>query len=145
MRGFRVWHTKLNRYLKDEEFYIGSDGAVYSLFEVYDDEIAELGCIESFSREDFDRCYAIREDDTGLKDKNGKEIYEGDILKFRGRFYKVVFDDYGQFCLENKKYHWIENRYSFNSVAVWNGDGILVEIIGNIHENQELLGSKNVD
>ena len=79
---------------------------------------------------------------TGLKDKNGKEIYMGDILKFRGRFYEVVFDDYGQFCLDNKKYHWLENRYSFNSVNIWKGDEILVEIIGNIHENPELLGKE---
>ena len=80
---------------------------------------------------------------TDLKDKNGKMIYEGDIVKFRGRFYEVVFDDYGQFCLDNKKYHWLENRYSFNSVNIWKGDEILVEIIGNIHENPEILEAKN--
>ena len=93
-------------------------------------------------------CYPAGEDEqldveielpTGLKDKNGKEIYMGDILKFRGRFYEVVFNDYGQFCLDNKKYHWLENRYSFNSVNIWKGDEILVEIIGNIHEHPELL------
>ena len=76
---------------------------------------------------------------TGIKDKNGKEICMGDILKFRGRFYEVVFNDYGQFCLDNKKYHWLENRYSFNSVNIWKGDEILVEIVGNIHENGDLL------
>ena len=98
-------------------------------------------------------CYPAGEDEpldveielpTGLKDKNGKEIYMGDILKFRGRFYEVVFDDYGQFCLDNKKYHWLENRYSFNSVNIWKGDEILVEVIGNIHENPELLEANNV-
>ena len=99
-------------------------------------------------------CYPAGEDEqldveielpTGLKDKNGKEIYMGDILKFRGRFYEVVFNDYGQFCLDNKKYHWLENRYSFNSVNIWKGDEILVEIIGNIHEHPELLEANNVD
>ena len=80
---------------------------------------------------------------TGIKDKNGNEICMGDILKFRGRFYEVVFDDYGQFCLDNKKYHWLENRYSFNSVNIWNGDETLVEIVGNIHEQPELLEAKN--
>ena len=69
----------------------------------------------------------------------------GDILKFRGRFYEVVFDNYGQFCLNNRKYHWLENRYSFNSVNIWKGDEILVEIVGNIHENKELLEVKDVD
>ena len=99
-------------------------------------------------------CYPAGEDEqldvkielpTGLKDRNGKEICMGDILKFRGRFYEVVFDDYGQFCLDNKKYHWLENRYSFNSVNIWKGDEILVEIVGNIHEHPELLEAKNVD
>ena len=99
-------------------------------------------------------CYPAGEDEqldvkielpTGIKDKNGKEICMGDILKFRGRFYEVVFDDYGQFCLDNKKYHWLENRYSFNSVNIWKGDEILVEIVGNIHENKELLEIKDVD
>ena len=99
-------------------------------------------------------CYPAGEDEpldieielpTGLKDKNGKEIYCGDILEFRGRAYEVKFDNYGQFCLDNKKYHWLENRYSFNSVNIWKGDEILVEIVGNIHEHPELLEAKDVD
>lgn len=76
---------------------------------------------------------------TCLKDKNGKEIFEGDIVKFRERAYEVKFDKYGQFIIENKNYHWLENLYSFRNVDIWCSDGILVEVIGNIHENPELL------
>lgn len=94
---------------------------------------------EDHDENDIDQCI---EQYTGLKDKNSKEIYEGDILKFRGRAYEVKFDNYGQFYMENKNYHWLENGYSFRSVDIWCAEGILVEIIGNIHENQELLEHK---
>jgi hypothetical protein len=59
---------------------------------------------------------------TGLKDKNGVEIYEGDILK--GGIYKVY----------NVK--WDGEDAGWNIAAY----GVSVfEVIGNIHENPELL------
>lgn len=53
---------------------------------------------------------------TGLKDKNKKEIYEGDIVQFQH------IDDYG----------YMTNIFSMES-------DIVIEIIGNIYENPELL------
>ena len=62
---------------------------------------------------------------TGLKDKHGKRIFEGDILSLRtGRLYVVRFED-GAFILEDS--------------AIPMSFAIKFEIIGNIHDNPELL------
>jgi uncharacterized phage protein (TIGR01671 family) len=73
---------------------------------------------------------------TGLKDKNGKEIYEGDIVSCAGNnsmFGEVVFID-GSFKYinsgESNKDH---NRGEY--ISLYNGD----KVIGNIYENPKLL------
>ena len=86
---------------------------------------------------------------TGLKDKNGKEIYEGDIVI--SDVYVYITDDF-QGYVEKKlvvNYEFID---PYNQIPVLkfmeiynNGDrcfynkGRYVEVIGNIYENKELL------
>lgn len=74
---------------------------------------------------------------TGLKDKNGKEIYEGDICFAESKEYP-----------RNKQVIWNEElaRFEFDYPL---GKSLLstdsIEVIGNIYENPELLNQRKKD
>ena len=76
---------------------------------------------------------------TGLVDKNGKEIFEGDIVNITkgfDNFMDEVFYDEELCSIRLKGY---SNDYC--DFADWIREGFEFEVIGNIYENPELLKS----
>ena len=74
---------------------------------------------------------------TGLKDKNGKEIYELDIIKIPNtEQYSRVYFDKGCFMIENYHEICIKIRGRFETIS---SVPLRQEVIGNIYENPELI------
>lgn len=84
---------------------------------------------------------------TGLTDKNGKKIFEGDIIEIGGYKYVIMYGEFDsnvikKYCefYECKKHH-----KGYGLFARCDDDDCIIEnnramaVIGNIHENPELL------
>ena len=107
---FRAWHKGLNEMLPNVQYYIGSDGWAFGQL-LYSD------CAEVMQF-------------TGLKDKKGREIYEGDIVKLDDVICPITWDDGG--------FQMITDKQHGKSPAL-QGRLKHFEVIGNIYENSELL------
>lgn len=67
----------------------------------------------------------------GLKDKNGKKIFEGDIVKTPANIWRVIFSS-GSFWIADSEGN------CMTLLAMWG----ICEIIGNMYDNPELLEEK---
>lgn len=118
---FRAWDKLTKKYYAVSGLEFDENGELY---EVYLAGIPTTDLNENV-REPSD---VIIEQCTDLKDKNDKEIYEGDIAKcgpYSGK--PIVFED-GRYWLGE------EPDDLFVAIVRWG-----IRVIGNVHENPELL------
>lgn len=132
---FRAWNKKDKVMVDVAAMNFGPSG-LWSLIEDADD--AELQLEDNYELMQY----------TGLKDKNGREIYEGDILKVTsedGESYVATvkwFGDegYPAFDLAGIPATWC---YESNALATIFQEGVeTCEVIGNIFEDKQLLEGK---
>ena len=123
-RGFRLYSKLAKKYI--DYLTIG---------------FSKTGELRSYSTENgsgpaFEDFYIV-EQDTGLKDKNGEEIYEGDIIRYGDQFYEVKFDEMKD---SDCSYYYL--GWSMGDLSLCEHNTMSV-VIGNINENPELLGVEN--
>lgn len=128
---FRAFDSKEKRFIDlfDYDFWIRDDGIVSKISYDYDGD-------GRYDSSESPQLHIILTQYTGLKDKNGKEIYEGDICQME------YFEDNGLGQLNRSTSIGMcvfeKGCYRVDEVPLYLENNVLV--IGNIYENPELIG-----
>ena len=117
---FRVWNDMQKCYSQDDH-YIDEDGQ-----------------LNTSGKYIIEQC-------TGLKDKNGKLIYENDLIKCPSGIYRIAVDDFGLWTAiyDNNPFEGVVEWSDIVKNYAFNQNNVELEVLGNIHENADLLEAKD--
>lgn len=114
------WHIGLLAHIRNA-WYISNKAGVSTAFEVIPETIGQY---------------------TGLTDKNGKKIFEGDIHKCGENLWLVTFGEFYDMDVTDYEYGWYCKKINSKHAEAFGLNGAesgYMNIIGNIHDNPELL------
>jgi hypothetical protein len=126
---FRAWHISQKRFIdiNGMSMWFGKTERIGTVYGVTEQGVLREYDIDEVELEQF----------TGLKDASGVDIYEGDILLTEDGVFTVNWNTkYASFCIN--KNGWMFSHF-FDEALTPNQ----CEVIGNIHQNPELIKQKS--
>lgn len=136
----RVWNTSLKGYVPEDIVYLSPDGSLLFGSIMMNDAIYIKPNFQKY-KDVILEGENIVEQYTGLKDKNGKDIYECDICSFTSKTGKHMSTVWWIGSLASFGLRIVKNDflYTFSELDTMGVNLDTLEVIGNIHEDVELL------
>lgn len=120
---FRAWFRKNNGFMMYSGFSVNPNGIIFNIHNEKQD--------------------AVLMQYTGLEDKNGVRIYEGDLIKAI-KYENILQDEISQVVFRSGAFQLQTIEFEYNAMlSLCNIKMRNIEVVGNIYENKELLGERD--